>query len=857
MQRPWLSPPLWRALSLLLVTVSLLLTGCEPTSAGLLSGKRATSSKDVERASRVTDGAAAANGDEWDSHLTALFKGPDAQVVYDLGAPTVVRSGWILADNDDTYEIALSDDGSVFESVWEAQGVRGNGLRARSGTFEGKGRYVRLRARGGDGNYSVSELQLYAEPSVQGPIGLKRAAGRGLDELARTSTLHVGLALLAVALFARKTKAFPTWSLALVALGYAFYSFGRIFPEAYPLDSRGVSLVRGVIASVTVFTLGWETFAPARFAPDRRATLAVLGACGVLGLLAFYNLGDPQFWDGKTQSKSYVHYLDLRQYHQTAKYFPEIGYRRLYDADVAAYLEDTGEQFEKVAKIEMRNLDTNLVEKIGGRRAVIEAMPKRFSPERWAAYKRDAKFFRETLGKEHWFDTMHDLGGNATPVWIANAYLLFNAFEASDKSFLQVASLDLLSIVLMFVCLGRTFGLRAAFVSMVLFGCNDFIMYGTNWGGAIFRHDWLVCLGFGICALATKRYWLAGAVLAAAAAFRAFPGLALIGVLFPPAWVVLENAIAKRARPTLEDLKQAAGPAIEVILGATITLVVLFAYSNLVLSPAAWKDWAFKIKILNADAHVNSVSLQALIAGETIRDPVLAARRPEIVVAMIAFVGAILALARKRPLHQGAVAGLLLLPIVMNPSNYYLHLVCFYPFVLTPRIRVAKDNRVDEKGNLAPASDDLFSPNTALAIMTLVAMCALHYFAVLVPDRGVHFYLLSVSIVLGLATMLFVVLRHEMGDLVALADAAWALREPSSLDAEATVSSNVEDDELARADDDGMASQDEGVDETAEARAPARRATEKPKRKKKKATQGIEKRKAEEANTEDEAAADE
>lgn len=789
------SAGLWRALSLVAITLVLFVTGCQPRSPGVLDGKRPSSTKEVERASRVTDGASASNGDDWDSHLTALFKGENAQLIYDLGSPQTLRSGWILADNDDVYEVALSDDGKEFKPLWEAKAVRGSGLRARSGSFEGTGRYVRLRATGGDGSYSVSELQLHNAANIEGPVGLKRSSGRALDELTRTSILHLGLALLAIAVLVRKSERFPTWSVAAVAVGFAIFTITRLMPDAFPVDPRGVSLFRGVIASVAVFTLGWETFAPARFAPDRRATLAVLSTCGVFGLLAFYNLGNPQFWDGKTNAPSYVHYLDLRQYHQTAKYFPEIGYRRLYDADVAAYLEETGEPFDKVAKIEMRNLDTNLVEKIGGRRAVIEAMPKRFTPERWEAYKRDAKFFRETLGREHWFDTMHDLGGNATPVWIANAYLLFNAFEANDASFLRVASLDMLLIVAMFVCLGRTFGVRAAAISAVLFGCNDFIMYGTNWGGAIFRHDWLVALGFGICALATRRWWLAGAVLAAAAAFRAFPGLALIGVLFPPLWVIAERAIAKRGLPTLDDVKAAAGPTIQVVLAASITLLVLFAYSNAVLSTAAWKDWFFKIKILNADAHVNSVSLQALIAGETIRDPIIAARRPQIAIAMILFVGAILGLARRRTLHQGAVAGLLLLPIVMNPSNYYLHLVCFFPLAILPRVgKLPKALPADENEDERDLPRDYaLEPNAALAIMALLAMCALHYFATLVPDRGVHFYLLSVSVILGLGAMLFIVMRLEWEGVLGVFEGVFAASEEK----EAATASEEQDEEAS------------------------------------------------------------
>jgi hypothetical protein len=172
-----------------------------------------------------------------------------------------------------------------------------------------------------------------------------------------------------------------------------------------------------------------------------------------------------------------------------------------------------------------------------------------------------------------------------------------------------------------------------------------------------------------------------------------------------------------------------------------------------VLSPAAWKDWYAKIRILNADAHANTVSLQALIAGETVRPAVLAARRPLIWLSMLGFSAAIALAARKKPLHQGAVASLLLLPVLMNPSNYYLHLVCFYPLlVIQPLKHQAK------QPDAWPDGPD--HTNTRV-VMILLAMCASHYFAVMVPDRHIHFYQLSVSIVVGLAAVLFVLLRRD------------------------------------------------------------------------------------------------
>src|SRR6185295_16183029 len=126
----------------------------------------------------------------------------------------------------------------------------------------------------------------------------------------------------------------------------------------------------------------WETFAPARLLPRRAAVLSVLGICGVGGVLAFYNLGQPQFYDAKLRTWTPVHHLDLRQYYATAKYFKEIGYFRLYDADVAAYTEDTGISLESLSSTSIRNLDTNVISTVGQRVDTIRAVKQRFSPER-------------------------------------------------------------------------------------------------------------------------------------------------------------------------------------------------------------------------------------------------------------------------------------------------------------------------------------------------------------------------------------------------------------------------------------------------------------------------------------------
>ncbi len=73
-------------------------------------------------------------------------------------------------------------------------------------------------------------------------------------------------------------------------------------------------------------------------------------------MLAFYNLGQPQFYDVGARQPTFAHYLDLRQYYTSAKYFRELGYEGTYEADLLAYTADTGQTLESLEKTPMRDL---------------------------------------------------------------------------------------------------------------------------------------------------------------------------------------------------------------------------------------------------------------------------------------------------------------------------------------------------------------------------------------------------------------------------------------------------------------------------------------------------------------------
>src|SRR5207247_792532 len=118
-----------------------------------------------------------------------------------------------------------------------------------------------------------------------------------LERRLRDRTLLFGLALIGALVFAYRGASI-FWVLAVmiwpVLTGYRF--FEALF-EAWPAEMREVSLVRGVIATVAAVAILRETFAPPRFPALRPLIASTLAFCGVAGVLAFYNLGQPQFWN--------------------------------------------------------------------------------------------------------------------------------------------------------------------------------------------------------------------------------------------------------------------------------------------------------------------------------------------------------------------------------------------------------------------------------------------------------------------------------------------------------------------------------------------------------------------------------
>lgn len=475
--------------------------------------------------------------------------------------------------------------------------------------------------------------------------------------------------------------------------------------------------------------------------------LCSLGLCGVLAFLAFYNLGHPQFQNPRTGGSTFAHHLDLRQYYPTAKYFRELGYRRIYDADIAAYLQDHPERdFAALAKLPMRDLDTMAASTIGQQRDKIASVQQRFSPERWQAYKLDARWFRDAMGLDLYLETLLDYGGNATPVWMGTAHALFSWISPDEQAFQWAGLIDTALLLIAFVAIARSFGIRSMWVAMVVFGANDFIMYGTNWAGATLRHDWLAYIALGACALRRERWLLGGALLGLGTMIRAFPLMCLVGVGVPALWRCAEGWRETRRWPSPRELLVRERDTLQVLLGAALTMLLTFAITAAMFPLDVWPEWYAKVRQVESDPHPASISLRNLVADWRDQARMLAARWP-VYASLLAFYTALSGLAarRMRP-HQAALLALTLVPVWLYPSNYYLHIVFLWPLLIT------------ERASDGPDSTPISAAGAGVWL-ALLLMCTAQYVSVLEPDLSLHFYLAT--------WILFIALTHILLTLAA------------------------------------------------------------------------------------------
>ena len=736
-------------LSLLIMLVSTALPS-HAAASNLLEGKGPVRSNGAQNVGRLTDDYQAQPGGAWDSHLTVRLPGGTEGVVYDLGKVSPIGAAYLQADNNDEYILEGSLDGRDFSPIWVAPPVSAPGLQARmTDSLRASARFVKLTARGGDGRFSLSELQLFPERPRDFPPRVRERSGLPLPELVRSKMLLAVFALLFWVFATRRGMANHWfWLMSLVPAAAAVLLY-QVMSDAWPVTGRDVSLARGLAAGLAGLVLLRWIVAPKLYPAHPMASLGTLAISAAVGFMGFYNLGHPQFRDQAANEPLYVHNFDMRVYYPVAKYFPELRFNGLYQASVAAYVDDVpGVSLDSLANVELRDLTNHRMTRVSDVKDQINAIQSRFSPPRWEAFKTDMRYFRETMGVKDYLGSMVDHGGNATPVWLTVAHFIFAGTVASNATLWWAGMLDPILILLALGIIGRTFGIRTMLVSAVVFGANDFYMFGSNWGGATLRHDWMAYLAIGICSLKAKRPRVGGAFLALSALIRAFPALALASLAIPAGWSLFEHWREHRKLPSLREFLDEHKDFVQAVVGATACIVAFFLLSSMVFSFDAWPEWFAKVRLLDSTPHTNHVSLRALVAGSTHLQRVLMEERSVVFAACAALVVAmIVLLGRKKSLDQAALLGTLLIPIVFNPANYYIHFIFVLPLL-------ARERRGDE--------DRPFSLLDTGVLWAILAVCVTQYWTTLVArDYDLHFQMATAVFFAGMTGLFACLLRRE------------------------------------------------------------------------------------------------
>jgi hypothetical protein len=735
------------ALGLLVIAI-----GCvgpsppNPDQVNRLDGRTPTWSPGVERADRIVDGTLAPAGDLWNTGLTAILPSPESFITIDLGQELAIAAAFIEADNNDQYLLSGSLDGTSFVPLWVAPAVRGSGLRVRkTDAISGRARYLRLSASGGDGAYSVSELQVYSAVPTTWP---EPPAGGASD----TSPLTQWILLFGAAcLFFLIVGCHGTVQRAVIAGVVPVGAAGLLLAAlrgAYAFNDRDVSVLRVITAAVAALAVARPFVLQNRgWVVDGRRVTALLGGLAFVAVACFFNLGRAQFWDAKQRQPSYIHNYDMRVYFPVAKYFHELQYDGLYLASVEAYIENTpGASVQSLANVELRDLRTHEMRRVRDVADQIQAISRRFSAARWDEFKRDMRYFHETMGRDY-ITTLTDHGGNATPVWLMVAHAMYAHAAASNGVLFATGLLDPLLVLLLAFVVGRTFGWRTAFVSLIVFGANDFYMFGTDWAGATLRNDWMVALGLGVAALKVRRWYLGGALLAYAGLIRAFPAVAVVGLAIPPLWWLVDRRRDQGAWPSLREFARVHVGTLRALAAAAVTVVVLVALSSAVLSPSAWIGWAQKAATLTSGYHVNHISFHSLISTDYETWELLETwKQSPVRLALYALGITTVALmviraARNRPPHQAALVAMFVIPVAFYAANYYYHYVFLLPLLAISNGNTRRDARIWG---------------------LLLAMCVAEYPATVAATLSAHFVIESMVLMATFVALLVVLNRERL-----------------------------------------------------------------------------------------------
>jgi hypothetical protein len=451
-----------------------------------------------------------------------------------------------------------------------------------------------------------------------------------------------------------------------------------------------------------------------------------------VGLAAAAALAYPNFGFFHVYDKSPIHWHETFHYFMGAKYLPELGYTRIYEATWVA-----GRELGAFAPIrQVRDLATYTLRDVTTIDAA--AVRARFAPARWQAFKRDLLVFGPHIA--HWDHVFLDHGYNDPPPRALLLHLLVRWMPATPRTLGLLTSLDYAIVLATFWAVRRAFGglaaaLAFAFLALSFFARFDFM------GGSPLRWDWICALLLGAAALARRAPVAAGLGLGYAVLARIFPALFLL----PLAVKWMQARLTGARDPALTRSLAAA---------AALMLAVTLALAAVPTSRALSEEFAAKIRLHNQSVYTNHVGLGSLIAFHTApwverpdgtlyvpHEAALAARPASWVLLAVSVLYLLVALPLmlKAPPLESMMYAVPLVFCALSPAGYYYSFLVL--LVLLPwRAGVADRVRL-----------------VAMALLALVGAAA-YAFEMASPDYFPLFY--QVSLQLGVFFLFWLVLEY-------------------------------------------------------------------------------------------------
>lgn len=290
-------------------------------------------------------------------------------------------------------------------------------------------------------------------------------------------------------------------------------------PWRYGLDLDGVKQINLLLCALATLLLSlrhlqWGWCRRQSFYSGCLAALALVATLNYVNYFSFHG------------ARTFLQQHELAHYFIGARYFPELGYDKLYTAMLRADAE-LGSSFAHHQPV--RDLGTNSEVEAGELLRASDSVKRRFSPPRWARFLADVEYFRSHMEASSYARIFRDHGFNATPFWtLIGGALAGSVPVANDRGLLLLALIDPFLLLVMLLAIGRVFGLETALLCTIFFTVAFGATFGWT-GGAFLRHGWLFCTVLAMVAFKSRRTVAAGVLLAVATLLRIFPLAFAIG----------------------------------------------------------------------------------------------------------------------------------------------------------------------------------------------------------------------------------------------------------------------------------------------------------------------------------------